>query len=165
MAGAADGEGRKYLNGQLAPGAVLEGSMTVTETHLVLGAGLIGGFHPVHVDEQFAVAAGLRGRILHGALTAAIMSAVVGRNLPTSGWTIVEQSTRFRAPVYSGDTLQTRWTVQEPEALSQARLLFTPVSYTHLRAHETVLDLVCRLLLEKKKKKVITDNTYKLLQV
>ena len=26
-----------------------------------------------------------------------------------------------------------------------------PVSYTHLRAHETVLDLVCRLLLEKKK--------------
>ena len=29
------------------------------------------------------------------------------------------------------------------------------VSYTHLRAHETVLDLVCRLLLEKKK----TDTT------
>ena len=27
------------------------------------------------------------------------------------------------------------------------------VSYTHLRAHETVLDLVCRLLLEKKKHK------------
>ena len=27
----------------------------------------------------------------------------------------------------------------------------SPVSYTHLRAHETVLDLVCRLLLEKKK--------------
>mgnify|MGYP003377875794 CR=1 FL=1 len=27
-----------------------------------------------------------------------------------------------------------------------------PVSYTHLRAHETVLDLVCRLLLEKKRK-------------
>ena len=26
----------------------------------------------------------------------------------------------------------------------------TSVSYTHLRAHETVLDLVCRLLLEKK---------------
>ena len=25
------------------------------------------------------------------------------------------------------------------------------VSYTHLRAHETVLDFVCRLLLEKKK--------------
>src|SRR5665811_2543187 len=33
-----------------------------------------------------------------------------------------------------------------------------PVSYTHLRAHETVLDLVCRLLLEKKKKKHITNT-------
>ena len=33
----------------------------------------------------------------------------------------------------------------------QRRLSFHPVSYTHLRAHETVLDLVCRLLLEKKK--------------
>ena len=31
-----------------------------------------------------------------------------------------------------------------------------PVSYTHLRAHETVLDLVCRLLLEKKKHNHIT---------
>ena len=29
----------------------------------------------------------------------------------------------------------------------------TAVSYTHLRAHETRHDLVCRLLLEKKKKK------------
>eukprot|EP00826_Nyctotherus_ovalis_P026505 TRINITY_DN20694_c0_g1_i1.p1 TRINITY_DN20694_c0_g1~~TRINITY_DN20694_c0_g1_i1.p1 ORF type:complete len:153 (-),score=46.36 TRINITY_DN20694_c0_g1_i1:8-466(-) len=29
----------------------------------------------------------------------------------------------------------------------------TAVSYTHLRAHETSLHLVCRLLLEKKKKK------------
>ena len=28
---------------------------------------------------------------------------------------------------------------------------YAPVSYTHLRAHETVLDLVCRLLLENKK--------------
>ena len=31
------------------------------------------------------------------------------------------------------------------------RAVLVPVSYTHLRAHETVLDLVCRLLLEKKK--------------
>ena len=31
-----------------------------------------------------------------------------------------------------------------------------PVSYTHLRAHETVLDLVCRLLLEKKNTKTLT---------
>eukprot|EP00831_Metopus_contortus_P015066 TRINITY_DN16251_c0_g1_i2.p3 TRINITY_DN16251_c0_g1~~TRINITY_DN16251_c0_g1_i2.p3 ORF type:complete len:112 (-),score=20.89 TRINITY_DN16251_c0_g1_i2:28-363(-) len=33
-----------------------------------------------------------------------------------------------------------------------------PVSYTHLRAHETSLHLVCRLLLEKKKKKKPTHK-------
>ena len=35
-----------------------------------------------------------------------------------------------------------------------------PVSYTHLRAHETVLDLVCRLLLAKKKRKTTNKNSY-----
>src|SRR5450756_3050687 len=34
-----------------------------------------------------------------------------------------------------------------------ARSIWRPVSYTHLRAHETRHDIVCRLLLEKKKKK------------
>ena len=33
------------------------------------------------------------------------------------------------------------------------------VSYTHLRAHETVLDLVCRLLLEKKNTKLELSHT------
>ena len=37
----------------------------------------------------------------------------------------------------------------------------SPVSYTHLRAHETVLDLVCRLLLEKKK----NNHTYNFIRV
>ena len=32
----------------------------------------------------------------------------------------------------------------------EVRTGYRAVSYTHLRAHETVLDLVCRLLLEKK---------------
>ena len=35
-----------------------------------------------------------------------------------------------------------------------------PVSYTHLRAHETVLDLVCRLLLEKKQDTRMYSTTH-----
>src|SRR5450756_2453049 len=44
--------------------------------------------------------------------------------------------------------------VLKAEVLEQAQHLLDagPVSYTHLRAHETRHDLVCRLLLEKKKK-------------
>src|SRR5665811_2481087 len=58
-----------------------------------------------------------------------------------------------------GDALRTLTAVGEEEESLAYRLLngkkrlvnLDPVSYTHLRAHETVLDLVCRLLLEKKK--------------
>jgi len=43
----------------------------------------------------------------------------------------------------------------EKEIFEAAKLIkemgFKAVSYTHLRAHETRHDLVCRLLLEKKK--------------
>ena len=35
---------------------------------------------------------------------------------------------------------------------TKAKINTKPVSYTHLRAHETKANLVCRLLLEKKKK-------------
>ena len=38
-----------------------------------------------------------------------------------------------------------------PQVLKAFGYTPIPVSYTHLRAHETVLDLVCRLLLEKTK--------------
>eukprot|EP00657_Telonema_sp_P-1_P006128 TRINITY_DN24233_c0_g1_i1.p1 TRINITY_DN24233_c0_g1~~TRINITY_DN24233_c0_g1_i1.p1 ORF type:complete len:194 (+),score=46.97 TRINITY_DN24233_c0_g1_i1:71-583(+) len=58
--------------------------------------------------------------------------------------------------VIDGDILQ-QLTVRTNTAFlsesEKASILsqLTTVSYTHLRAHETVLDLVCRLLLEKKK--------------
>mgnify|MGYP003379044556 CR=1 FL=1 len=49
---------------------------------------------------------------------------------------------------YRGDRLTKRvWS----EIIASGNYI-APVSYTHLRAHETVLDLVCRLLLEKQKK-------------
>eukprot|EP00658_Telonema_sp_P-2_P081715 TRINITY_DN8457_c0_g1_i1.p1 TRINITY_DN8457_c0_g1~~TRINITY_DN8457_c0_g1_i1.p1 ORF type:complete len:100 (-),score=35.68 TRINITY_DN8457_c0_g1_i1:47-346(-) len=57
------------------------------------------------------------------------------------------------APTHSSDN--NRHTTASPSSTT------TPVSYTHLRAHETPEHLVCRLLLEKKKKK--TDRaTYTL---
>ena len=43
--------------------------------------------------------------------------------------------------------------VELDEVVIEDYVFVGPVSYTHLRAHETVLDLVCRLLLEKKTNK------------
>ena len=47
---------------------------------------------------------------------------------------------------------KTRLQQQAEEGDRRARVALDPVSYTHLRAHETPEHLVCRLLLEKKKK-------------
>ena len=58
---------------------------------------------------------------------------------------------------YTGKAKQV-YTTNDPEILWVHYL--DPVSYTHLRAHETDSYLVCRLLLEKKKtNKPYTPNT------
>ena len=50
--------------------------------------------------------------------------------------------------------------IEEAHVLTVDRInVYGAVSYTHLRAHETVLDLVCRLLLEKKKQTQPTRTT------
>src|SRR5450756_1719647 len=49
-----------------------------------------------------------------------------------------------------------RYKIEAGKSLLDGRT--EPVSYTHLRAHETRHDLVCRLLLEKKKKKTKTKK-------
>ena len=48
---------------------------------------------------------------------------------------------------------------------ASAETTFDPVSYTHLRAHETVLDLVCRLLLEKKNMNNTTNQNHRNIRV
>ena len=50
--------------------------------------------------------------------------------------------------------------IQRGEAMTAANTALTPVSYTHLRAHETVLDLVCRLLLDNKPKYTTPHTTH-----
>ena len=65
---------------------------------------------------------------------------------------IVNASTGLETTLYWAKVAASH-TSEAMEVLSDMllRATFEPVSYTHLRAHETVLDLVCRLLLEKKK--------------
>ena len=62
---------------------------------------------------------------------------------------------RDRRITNEGNTALLLRVVADAEGISaetvRGTLKLEAVSYTHLRAHETVLDLVCRLLLEKQK--------------
>jgi 3-hydroxybutyryl-CoA dehydratase len=88
-------------------------SVTVTETHLVLAAGMFGDFNPLHVDEAFAKRSRFGTRILHGPFSSALVSSPVGMHFAGTAIAYLEHACRFKAPVRPGDTLTTEWTVLE----------------------------------------------------
>jgi acyl dehydratase len=92
-------------------GTTFSASLTVTETHLVLAAGMFGDFNPLHVDEQYARASRFGGRILHGPFTSALVAAPVGMYFYTAALAYLEHTCRFKAPVKPGDTLKSTWKV------------------------------------------------------
>lgn len=86
---------------------------TLTETDIVLFAGISGDNNPVHINEEFASNTMFSGRIAHGMLTAAFISTVLGMKLPGPGAIYVSQTLRWKAPVRAGDTLNVRATVAD----------------------------------------------------
>ena len=84
---------------------------TVTEADLILFAGVSGDTNPLHLDEEFARSTRFGGRIVHGMLTASLISTLIGTKLPGPGCIYLKQDLRFRAPVRVGDTVETRATV------------------------------------------------------
>lgn len=105
--------GRGY--NELKEGDQFESAMTLTETHIVLGAGLFGDFNPLHVNESWAKQGKFGGRIGHGYLTSNVMAAQMGMILYGTAIAYVEHSVRFTAPVKPGDTLTSTWTVTAKE--------------------------------------------------
>jgi 3-hydroxybutyryl-CoA dehydratase len=77
-----------------------------------------GDDNPIHLDEAYAAGTSFGGRIAHGLLAGAYISAVLGTRLPGPGAIYLNQSLRFRRPVRLGDAVTARVTVT---ALDPAR--------------------------------------------
>lgn len=95
----------------LAVGDAASFSKTITETDVVLFAGITGDFNPVHIDEAHARQTAFEGRIAHGMLGASLISTVLGTRLPGPGTIYLGQEVKFKAPVRIGDTLTATVTV------------------------------------------------------
>ena len=82
-------------------------SVTMTETHIVLFAGLTGDYYPLHLNEEFAKKSPFKGRIAHGPLSFVIGLGMIASQM--AKWDIVAalgfESTKFTAPVKLGDTI------------------------------------------------------------
>ena len=86
---------------------------TVTETDIVMFAGLSGDTNPVHLNQEFAETTMFEGRIAHGMLSAGFISTVLGTRLPGPGTIYLWQNLQFKAPVRIGDTVTAKVTVRE----------------------------------------------------
>jgi acyl dehydratase len=78
---------------------------TISETDVYLFAGIIGDLNPLHINEQYARQTRFGSRVVHGALTASLVSSVLGMMLPGLGAVLLEIKQRFKRPVYIGDTI------------------------------------------------------------
>ncbi len=97
----------------MAIGMSAETTKTITDADIVLFAGVSTDFNAMHMDEEYARTTPFDGRIAHGMLSASLLSAVLGNQLPGPGVIYLSQSLRFRAPVRIGDTVHARVTVKE----------------------------------------------------
>jgi acyl dehydratase len=90
---------------ELEIGETASFSKTITETDIYLFAGISGDFNPMHVNEVYAQQTPFKARIAHGPLSQSLIAPVLGTKLPGLGTVALELFTRFRAPVYAGDTV------------------------------------------------------------
>lgn len=79
---------------------------TITETDVYLYAGITGDLNPAHINQVEAEKTMFQGRIAHGMLTAGLVSAVIGMQLPGPGSIYLGQELKFMAPVRIGDTIK-----------------------------------------------------------
>lgn len=86
---------------------------TITDADIALFVAVSGDTYPLHVDEAYAKSTRFGRRAAHGMLSASLLSTVNGLMLGTPGGLYVEQSLRFRRPVFLGDTLSARAEIVE----------------------------------------------------
>lgn len=105
-------------------------SRTITETDLRNFSGVSGDTNPMHLNEEYAKQTQFQGCIVHGMLTASLISAVIGTRLPGPGCIYMSQTLKFLAPVRVGDTVYAVGTVKElmPE---KHRVLLDTRCYVH----------------------------------
>ena len=67
-----------------------------------------GDRNPIHFDDAAGAASRFGGRVAHGMLTAAFISALIGNELPGPGAIYLSQQLRFLAPVRPDDDVRCR---------------------------------------------------------
>lgn len=89
---------------------------TITETDVVMFAGLTGDYNPLHVNEEYAKTTGFGTRVAHGVLGMAISTGLTHDMGIYAGTALAYRGMKnwyFKGPIFIGDTIHVIQTVQE----------------------------------------------------
>ena len=99
--------------------AVESAARTVTETDVVLFAGLSGDYNPLHTDAEFAKGTPFGERIAHGLLGLSITGGLASRLGFIEGTTLAFRGLecKFRGPIRIGDTIRAQFEVSKKKEM------------------------------------------------
>ena len=101
---------------------------------------ITGDTNPLHVDDDFAKKTRFGRRVLHGMLTASILSTMVGMLLPGTGAIYRSQTLLFLRPVFVGETVTAHFVVR---AIDRSRHRLDIDAWIENEAGERVIEGKC----------------------
>ena len=102
-----------YFIDELSIGMSAVFSRRIGEADVIKFAEVSGDDNPVHLDEEYARQTHFGGRIVHGILSAGLISAAIAAKLPGPGTIYLKQNLKFCAPVRIGDMVEAKVSVAE----------------------------------------------------
>ncbi len=112
---------------------------TLTYRDIEVFAVMSGDVNPMHVDAAFAKSDMVHQVVAHGMWGGALISTLLGTQLPGPGTIYLDQSLRFARPVLLGDTVTVTVTVKEKNAAKKRLLL--DCRATNQRGEEVITGL------------------------
>lgn len=109
----------RYIQDVRAGDAIPPLVRTPTTRQLVMYAGASGDFYEIHYDQEFAIAHGLPGVIVHGALKNAFLATLVTEWMGRGG-RLLSMSVRYRGMDRPGETLVCHGRVTAVDAATRA---------------------------------------------
>jgi len=117
-----------YFIDELSIGMSAVFARRIGEADVIKFAEVSGDDNPVHLDEEYARLTNFGGRIVHGILSAGLISAAIAAKLPGPGTIYLKQNLKFCAPVRIGDIVEAKVTVAEIIAEKNRVVLTTTCS-------------------------------------
>lgn len=132
---------------EIVVGDSAELTRTLRPQDIELFAVMSGDVNPAHVDAEYAETDMFHGVIAHGMWGGALISAVLGTELPGPGTIFLHQGLNFSAPVGLGDTVTVRVEVTEKQAKGRLTLSCTCLN----QDGRTVIDGEARVIAPREK--------------